>query len=96
VAIAAGIAAYRFDLPMTVRSTLYEMLGPYTWGWIGDIIDGFSIVMTVGGVCTSLGLGAMQIVTGAQRLGWIGADVSEEDLNNNNIAVIWVITAVGE
>ena len=41
VAVAAGIAAYRFDLPMTVRSTLYMSLGPYTWGWIGDVIDGF-------------------------------------------------------
>lgn len=28
VGIAAGLAAYRFDMPMTVRSTLYELLGP--------------------------------------------------------------------
>ena len=41
VAVAAGIAAYRFDLPMTIRSTLYMSLGPYTWGWVGDVIDGF-------------------------------------------------------
>jgi len=47
VAVAAGLAAYRFDLPMTVRSTLYHVLGDHTWGWIGDVIDGFSIVMTV-------------------------------------------------
>ena len=29
---------------------------------MGDVIDGYSIVMTVAGVCTSLGLGAIQIV----------------------------------
>lgn len=71
VGIAAGLAAYRFDLPMTVRSTLYELLGPYCWGWMGDVVDGFSIVTTVAGVCTSLGIGAIQIVAGAKRLGWM-------------------------
>lgn len=41
MAVAAGIAAFRFNLPMTVRSALYDVLGPYTWGWIGDLVDGF-------------------------------------------------------
>jgi choline-glycine betaine transporter len=49
VGIAAGIAAYRFDMPLTIRSTMYEVFGAYTWGWIGDVVDGFSIVMTVAG-----------------------------------------------
>ena len=34
VAVATGLAAYRFDLPMTVRSGLYEIFGAYTWGWV--------------------------------------------------------------
>jgi len=67
--------------------------GDYCWGWIGDLIDGFSIVMTVAGVCTSLGLGTMQIVTGLQRLGWIDlSKTTEEDLKNQYVVVIWVIT----
>lgn len=41
VAIAAGLAAYRFDMPMTIRSCLYQVLGELTWGWIGDVVDGF-------------------------------------------------------
>ena len=41
MAVAAGLAAYRFDLPMTIRSSLYQVLGDHTWGWIGDVIDGF-------------------------------------------------------
>ena len=130
VAVAAGIAAYRFDLPMTVRSTLYMSLGPYTWGWIGDVIDGFcklwmcmsvidvstphswyslirrvcvtselnclfsAIVMTVAGVCTSLGLGAMQLVTGADRLGWVKGELGDDELANKQVLVIWVITAI--
>lgn len=65
-----GLAGHRFKLPMTFRACFYPILGDYTWGWIGDIIDGFTIVVTVAGVCTSLGLGAIQIVDGFQYLGW--------------------------
>jgi len=89
--MAAGLATYRFGLPMTVRSTLYPVLGHYAWGWIGDLIDGYSIVMTVAGVCTSLGLGAMQMATGLQRLGWVDPD--EEDLQGVYVILIWIITA---
>jgi choline-glycine betaine transporter len=94
VAIAAGLASYRFDLPMTVRSALYCVFGNYTWGWIGDIIDGFSMIMTVGGVCTSLGLGAMQITAGAKRMGWMDEDISEDDETDRNVIIIWSITLI--
>mmetsp|Transcript_26375 Transcript_26375/g.37012 ORF Transcript_26375/g.37012 Transcript_26375/m.37012 type:complete len:800 (-) Transcript_26375:209-2608(-) len=93
-AICAGIAAYRFDLPMTIRSTLYVIFGEYTWGWIGDVVDGFSIITIVSGVCTSLGLGAMQVVTGAQRLGWTDDDLDEDELTQKQVIVIWCVTAV--
>jgi len=46
VAICMGLAGHRFGLPMTFRSCLYPILGEYTWGWIGDFIDGFTIVVT--------------------------------------------------
>jgi len=94
VAVAAGLAAYRFDLPMTVRSTLYHVLGDHTWGWIGDVIDGFSIVMTVAGVCTSLGLGTIQITAGAKRLGWMDTDLTEDEETNKQVLIIWVITLI--
>ena len=51
MAISGGLGAYCFGLPLTVRSSFYPILGKYTWGWIGDFIDGWSIVMTVAGVC---------------------------------------------
>jgi len=66
VALAMGLAGHRFSLPMTFRSCFYPLLLDYTWGWIGDVIDGATIVVTVAGVCTSLGLGALQIVAGFQ------------------------------
>jgi choline-glycine betaine transporter len=90
VAIACGLATYRFDLPMTIRSTFYPILGEYCWGWMGDAIDAYSIVMTVAGVCTSLGLGTIQIVAGLQDLGWV--DPNTEDLNSVFVILIWIIT----
>lgn len=61
VAVCMALAGFRYKLPMTLRSCFYPMLGEYTWGWVGDLIDGVSIVVTVAGVCTSLGLGAIQV-----------------------------------
>lgn len=92
VALAVGLAAYRFKMPMTLRSTMYPILGKYTWGWMGDCIDGFTIVVTVAGVCTSLGLGAMQIMAGMQRVGWLDLELTESERNNGLVAIIWVIT----
>ena len=56
---------------------------------MGDIIDIFCIICTMFGVCTSLGLGVIQLNSGLNRL-------------NNNIdensdiqtIIIWCITAV--
>lgn len=76
---------------MTFRACFYPILGDYTWGWIGDLIDGFTIVVTVAGVCTSLGLGAIQIVDGLQYLGW--ADKEQEGVGLEVLS-IWVITVI--
>jgi choline-glycine betaine transporter len=92
VAVSISLASFRFKLPMTFRSGFYPILGEYTWGWMGDLIDGFSIVVTVAGVCTSLGLGAIQISTGLQRLGWV--DDVLTDLLDVQTVTIWIITLV--
>lgn len=90
MAISAGLASYVYGLPLTIRSSFYPMLGDYCWGWIGDFIDAWSIVMTVAGVCTSLGLGTIQLAAGMKKLGWI--DPSSDPVTTN-VAIIWVITA---
>lgn len=93
VAICSGLASYRFKLPMTFRSCFYPLLGEYTWGWIGDMIDGITIVTTVAGVCTSLGLGTVQVVHGLERLDAV-LFVSDKEERDVKIAIIWIITAV--
>jgi len=94
VAVGMALAGFRYNLPMTFRSCFYPILGDYTWGWVGDIIDGTSVVVTVGGVCTSLGLGAMQIVAGFQFLGWVDADASDDELTRIQIITIWGVTLI--
>jgi choline-glycine betaine transporter len=94
VCLAQGLGTYRFGLPMTFRSSFYPLLGEYTWGFWGDIIDSFTIVTTVAGVCTSLGLGAFQISAGMQRLGWLGADLTEDDETRAQSGIVWFITLV--
>ncbi|KAL3786673.1 hypothetical protein ACHAWO_013333 [Cyclotella atomus] len=76
MALATGLAAFCFDLPITVRSCFYPIFGEYVWA--------------VAGICTSLGLGTMQMTTGLQRLGWI--DPAEEDLSGTYVTIVCVIT----
>jgi choline/glycine/proline betaine transport protein len=61
---------------------------------MGDVIDGFTIVTTVAGVCTSLGLGAINIVAGFQFLGWVDYDVSQDRLILIQNLTIWGVTVM--
>jgi len=63
-----GIMTYRRGFPMTIRYCFYPLAGDAVYGVLGDFIDSLSIVTTIAGVCTSLGLGAIQINTGLQRV----------------------------
>jgi len=93
VGVTAGIATHRNGLPMTLRSCFEPLLGVYTWGWIGDIIDGFSCVTVISGVCTSLGLGAIQMIRGLQVIGVVNSGLTEDELSVTYIIAIWVVTA---
>jgi hypothetical protein len=49
---------------------------------------------TVAGVCTSLGLGAIQLVAGLQFLGWVSEDASEQKIDTIRNLTIWGITVI--
>ena len=63
-----GIMSYRRGLPMTMRSCFYPLWGKQIQGWRGDVVDILSVVCTLFGVCTSLGLGVRQLNKGLVRL----------------------------
>jgi len=78
-AITLGILSYRYGLPLTYRTCFFPIFGKVTWGWIGDLIDSCTIAGCIAGVCTSLGLGAQQIITGMQHIGILKASCPTED-----------------
>jgi len=63
-----GILAHRRGYPMSMRFCFVPIIGDRVFGFLGDCVDILSIVTTIFGVCTSLGLGAMQLNNGLQRL----------------------------
>mmetsp|Transcript_31451 Transcript_31451/g.93412 ORF Transcript_31451/g.93412 Transcript_31451/m.93412 type:complete len:897 (-) Transcript_31451:24-2714(-) len=63
-----GLMTYRRGFPMTIRYCFWPLIGEKCYGWMGDAIDILSIMTTIFGVCTSLGLGAMQLNAGLQRI----------------------------
>ncbi|AXR06874.1 BCCT family transporter [Salinimonas sediminis] len=64
VALVLGYFAFRHNLPLTMRSALYPLIGDRIYGWPGHIVDIFAVTSTIFGVATSLGLGAAQINAG--------------------------------
>src|SRR5690606_37158291 len=60
--------AYRHALPLTIRSTLYPLLGRHAYGGIGNAVEIIALIGTLFGVATSLGLGAAQINSGLAYL----------------------------
>lgn len=91
VAVCMSLAVHRFNLPLTFRSCFYPILGAYTWGWIGDFIDGIAIVVTVAGSCTYLGTSVIQIVSGFMRMGWLNDDITQAEMTSVQNMTIWVV-----
>src|SRR5699024_7625839 len=71
VGLALAFYDFNLKLPMTFRSLFYLFLGIHINGGWGDLIDILSVLATVFGLATSLGLGVLQITTGLESLyGW--------------------------
>ena len=51
-----------------MKSCFYPLIGDKIFGWLGDLVDILSVIATLFGVCTSLGLGTMQINEAQLRL----------------------------
>ena len=89
VGILMGLVSYRQGLPMTIRSCFHPLMGDRIYGWIGDVIDILSVIVTMFGVCTSLGLGVITLNSGINRM---NSDIAEN--STNQIIIIWIITVI--
>ncbi|GGF55444.1 choline transporter [Alteromonas lipolytica] len=71
VALVLGYYAFRHQLPLTLRSTLYPLIGDKIYGWQGHVVDILAVTATIFGISTSLGFGASQINAGLSYVfGW--------------------------
>ncbi|MGD8175817.1 BCCT family transporter [Marinimicrobium sp. ARAG 43.8] len=68
VALSLAYFAFRQNLPLTIRSALYPLIGEKIYGPIGHAVDIFAVLGTLFGVATSLGLGVTQINAGLNHL----------------------------
>ncbi|MBV7296045.1 choline BCCT transporter BetT [Corynebacterium sp. TAE3-ERU12] len=66
--MAFGYFAYRYNMPLAIRSALYPIIGKRIHGPIGDVVDIAAMLGTVFGVATSLGIGVVQLNYGMNVL----------------------------
>ena len=64
VGLGLAFFAYNRGLPLTIRSIFYPLLGDKIYGFWGNLIDILSVLATLVGLATSLGLGVQQINAG--------------------------------
>ncbi|MGJ3231834.1 MAG: BCCT family transporter [Oceanicaulis sp.] len=88
VGLSLAYFSFRHGLPLTIRSSLYPLIGDRIYGPIGHAVDVVAILGTLFGVATSLGYGVSQINAGLDSLFGIG--ISREI----QVVLIVVITAM--
>ncbi len=88
VGMALGLFAYNHNLPLSIRSVFYPLLGNRVFGWPGHVIDTLAVFATLFGLATSLGFGASQAGAGLEYLFDIPATLG------NKVLLIIAITSV--
>jgi choline/glycine/proline betaine transport protein len=86
VGLGLAFFAYNRGLPLTIRSIFYPLLGNRIYGFWGNLIDVLSVLATLVGLATSLGLGVKQINAGLGFLFGLQIDVATQ------VTLIAVIT----
>ena len=68
VGLALAFFAFNRGLPLTIRSIFYPLLKDRIYGVWGNVIDILSVLATLFGLATSLGLGVKQVSAGLNYL----------------------------
>lgn len=68
VGLTLAYFAFRHGLPLSMRSTLYPLIGEKIHGPMGHTVDTFAILGTTFGIATTLGLSVSQINAGMNYL----------------------------
>ncbi|WLH38492.1 BCCT family transporter [Pseudomonas sp. FP2196] len=89
VGLAVAYFAYRHNQPLALRSALYPLVGErWVKGAAGHAVDGFGMFVTLLGLVTNLGIGALQVRSGLENL------FGMEHTDANLLIVIIVMSTV--
>ncbi|GEK89746.1 choline/glycine/proline betaine transport protein [Alkalibacterium putridalgicola] len=87
VGLGLAFFSYNKGLPLTIRSLFYPLIGNKIFGFWGNAIDILSVLATLTGLATSLGLGVAQVNAGLNYLFGFSISVTTQ------VILIAVITA---
>ncbi len=85
---------FRKKLPLTLRSSLYPIIGERIYGPVGHAVDLLAVFGTVFGVATSLGLGVSQMAAGLHHLFGIDPGVFTQVILIGVISAVATLSAV--
>jgi BCCT family betaine/carnitine transporter len=88
VGLSLAFFCFNRGMPLTLRSAFYPLVGDYTWGWFGHIVDTTAVFATLFGLAVSLGFGSEQIAGGLNYL--FGTPIN----NSVKVLIIIAITAI--
>ncbi|WP_084723422.1 BCCT family transporter [Streptomonospora alba] len=71
IGLALAYFGFRHGLPLRVRSALYPVFGERIHGTVGHAVDILSVLGTLFGVATSLGLGVLQVNAALSYVGGV-------------------------
>ncbi|WII93972.1 BCCT family transporter [Kingella negevensis] len=71
IALALAYFAFRYKLPLALRSCFYPLLKDKINGKMGDVVDIVALIATLFGIITTLGFGSAQLGSGLVQLGWV-------------------------
>lgn len=86
--------AYRRGLPLTIRSTLYPLLGERIHGPIGHFVDLLAVFCTLFGTATTLGLGVSQMSAGMSELFGTASTLGNQLMLITLVSVIAIVSVV--
>ncbi len=94
VGLCLAYFGFRKKLPLTLRSSLYPVIGERIYGPLGHAVDLLAVFGTVFGVATSLGLGVSQMAVGLNHLFGIDPGLITQVILIAVISVVATLSAV--
>ena len=89
VGLSLSYFAYRYRLPLSLRSCFYPLLKNKINGKLGNAIDIFALCSTFFGITTTLGFGVVQINSGLQTL-----NIVSDNSFINQILIVSILVTI--